>query len=46
MLRIVPVARASANAVTVRVGRAEFDVRAGFDHVLVCELVAALSGER
>ncbi len=44
MMRILPVTRAPAGAVTVRVGAAEFDVRAGFDHVLVRELVEVLGG--
>jgi hypothetical protein len=45
MVRVVPREKSDA-ALTVRVGGAQIDVRAGFDGSLLRELVAALGGER
>lgn len=45
MVRVVPVARATASVLTIRVGTAQVEVRAGFDRTLLRELVAALGGE-
>jgi len=45
MARVVRPPRPTTEALTVRVGAARVEVRAGFDHGLLRELVAALGGE-
>jgi hypothetical protein len=45
MARVVRSARPRVDALTVRVGAARVEVRAGFDAGLLRELVAALGGE-
>jgi hypothetical protein len=45
MVRVVPREKPDA-ALTVRVGGAQIEVRAGFDGSLLRELVAALGSER
>ncbi len=45
MARVVRSAPPTTDAMTVRVGAARVEVRAGFDHGLLRELVAALGGE-
>jgi hypothetical protein len=44
MVRVVPAPRREASALTVRVGVAQVEVRAGFDPTVLRELVAALGG--
>lgn len=46
MVRVVAVSKPSTSGVTVRIGAAHVDVRAGFDATLLREVVRALGGER
>lgn len=46
MARVVRDPNPTVDSLTVRVGAARVEVRAGFDHGLLRELVAALGGER
>jgi hypothetical protein len=45
MARVVAVPTPAAGSLTVRVGAAQFEVRAGFDRGLVRALVDALGGQ-
>ena len=46
MVRLVAAAKPTSGSLTVRVGTAQVEVRSGFDHVLLRELVDALGGPR
>jgi hypothetical protein len=46
MVRVVAVSKPSTSGITVRIGAAQVDVRAGFDATLLREVVQALGGER
>jgi hypothetical protein len=43
---VVAVSKPSTSGITVRIGAAQVDVRAGFDATLLREVVQALGGER